>query len=914
MSLYPLDCKLPMMYQFVSVRLRDGRCHHGNQWILRPEKPESSSEKKMAGPKRPSSASSVESQLSTFSWQSSCFSPTSCSRPSSLEDAIVKEYVDIFERPSTQMKTLPRKYKSPYANRSARHSKDRRYDKRPHLSPDTPLQSVRVSGRSAYQDCFPLQKASVQSRNVLSDVDLDKTDSADNSCLSSSSKRNTPASVPPGHVRYPIRSPHCSRTTYGTVPVFKRKVWVIRVTAYKNGTDTRPAKISAPTIQLLLERCTVKLELNMAARRVFLADGTEAFEPKDIPHDSDVYISTGEPFIDPLKNVKDNAFLRGKMAWTMKGLVLPNNDKRGRTQPVLSKRIKNLITEGCVRILVFANGSGKDGLEIGAMLEQMEQFLDLCTSKLSLGSSAKGIFDVNGQKIEDLRSIPLLDKRLQNSITPLRGPVWVTKGEGFSPTGVKTYIQGVLSALCQELKSSKSYAVQLEHFMNGLTNEVTQKEIFSMTEEELYTAHGEVNELIDELKTAIKEHKGQLSKLAPQLQAEREQHSTYMFRHIQEFPASALVPQGLHLKVYENGKDSGGTRIVISKKEMQTSSVHRSADVMQEFLQTIREKIQCSVDTGLRPSRLFDEKGQEIKNPLSLQNEQKIWFSYGEDFRPPAENILTLTFDKVIYTYVNGTRIISKAFVDPDVSLPGYESWHLCPSFPDNVPSTNLHTLHQPETVDVDSLFLQLKKDSQFVLYPSITIEVRSRTPAQKGKSAQVELGRASALLPCNLWLITKGGMILSRAMPRICLAVGHPIKLKTGNGAFIEGYRLTLQIRERNNSAQLWGFGNKGSIFSKAFPEFVLTYLKDLHVQEVPTQAVDHIPGQAWPPSQQDAGKISSKEAWQNDVSHFNQQQVSEASVAQLSPTGGPGEARQLTVALVKNLTGKHPQAPAQR
>lgn len=42
----------------------------------------------------------------------------------------------------------------------------------------------------------------------------------------------------------------------------------------------------------------------MAARRVFLADGTEALDAIDIPHDADVYISTGEPFSNPFKKIK----------------------------------------------------------------------------------------------------------------------------------------------------------------------------------------------------------------------------------------------------------------------------------------------------------------------------------------------------------------------------------------------------------------------------------------------------------------------------------------------------------------------------------------------------------------------------------------------------------------------------------
>lgn len=52
----------------------------------------------------------------------------------------------------------------------------------------------------------------------------------------------------------------------------------------------------------------------------------------------------------------------------------------------------------------------------------------------------------------------------------------------------------------------------------------------------------------------------------------------------------------------------------------------------------IHERLQHSADfkpSGLSrfPTQLFDETGQEIKNPLLLQNEQKIWVSYGEDYR-----------------------------------------------------------------------------------------------------------------------------------------------------------------------------------------------------------------------------------------------------------------------------------------
>ncbi|XP_072277958.1 doublecortin domain-containing protein 1 isoform X2 [Pyxicephalus adspersus] len=608
----------------------------------------------------------------------------------------------------------------------------------------------------------------------------------------------------------------------------------------------------------------------MAARRIFLSDGTEAIEPKDIPRDADIYISSGESFIDPLKNVKDCSLQSGKVTWTLNGLMNPHFWNIGKTKLIKTKHRESPSSGTTGRILVFVNGSGKDGQVISATLDQMEEFLDLCTSKVNLGSSTKWIFDINGEKVECLGNLPLLDKCLQNSLTYLRGPVWLSKGEGFSPTGVKVYIQDVLSALRQRLKSARSYSSQLEHYMNGQTDEISRKEILSMTEEELYLVHEEVNKLIDELKTAIKEHQGQLAKLAPQLQAEQEQCASYLYQHIRPLQSNAVLPSGLHLKVYENGRDFGGTDVYINQKELQQP--------IKELLQTIEHRLQRSADFGAigqRPSRLFDEKGQEIKNPRSLENEQKVWVSCGEDYRDPVDNILNLSFDKVMCTEEHGNIVIYKTFVDPDTSFQGYSGWHLHSRFPDNVTSTCFQSFS--EVVDTDSLFLQSKVDQQMILHPSVMLEKRSRAPGHSGKKGQLDQP-VSALLSCNIWLITRAGMILSKAMPQICLAVGEPIILSTAEGAIMEGYRLALQKRGRNQSGQLWGFTSKGSIFPKANPEFVLTHLEELNLSE---------------------------KAYQ---------QLSQAPDAQPLPAGGPGEARQLTVGLVRNLEEKHPKASAQR
>ncbi|XP_075044717.1 doublecortin domain-containing protein 1 [Mixophyes fleayi] len=866
----------------------------------------------MAGHKELLSAFSAGRRLSTTSLHGTYLSSTARSRPRSLEDVIVGEYLDEIERPATAHQFLPRSYKTPYAKKSARRRQDSLFGDEPMSGPTSPSLSVCVSRRSTSQDCSSLQKASVQGSNVVSHVNPEKSDITDNPSLSSRSKRNRPASAPQGHLRCSVRKHHSSSGGGRGAPVFKRQPWVIRATAYKNGSHSTAVKVSAPTIPLFLERCTVRLKLNMAARRVFLSDGTEAFEPKDIPHDTDVYISTGEPFTDPLKNVKDNALLSSKLTWTMNGLILPSDWKIGKTKPAEFKHFQKLSTNSTGRILVFVNGNGQDDHVITVTLDDMEgdlsvqtlmiKFLDQCTSKVGLGSSAKWVFDINGEKVEDLRNIPLLDKCLQNSIICLRGPVWLSKGEGFSPTGVKIYIQGVLSALRQRLKSSKNFCHQIQHYMNGQTDEISRKEIFPMTEEELYTAHEEVNELIDELKTAIKVHRGQFFKLAPQLQAEQEQCATYLFQHIKPLPSSSNLPPSLRLKVFENGTDYNATLVFISSKEMQKCYGTGAEQSILEFLRIIEERLQRSTDfgvLGLRLSRLFDEKGQEIKKPQSLQNEQKVWVSCGEDYRPPADSVLVLSCDKVICTEEGERKVIHKALLDLEAYLPGYGSWNVCSGFPDNVLITQLQSLHVPEIVDVDGLFLQSSVDLQMVLYPSVMVQKRRRAPGQLRKNGQVE----SALLSSNIWLITKAGMILSKVMPQVCLAVGQPILLSTRDGSLLHGYRLTLQKRGRNNSGQIWSFGNKGSIFSKAYPEFVLTHLEELNIREVVNQIADrHIEHGIWPSAH-----------WDTDTTSATEHE-SQPLAAQPSPAGNPGESRQLTVALVRILVGKHPKASAQR
>lgn len=97
----------------------------------------------------------------------------------------------------------------------------------------------------------------------------------------------------------------------------------------------------------LLEECTIKLDLNSAARRVFLSNGREAFESKDIPHNVDVYISNGEPFMDPFKNMK------GIMLGTCrKSFSIDKDNEKSREQSSLCGNVSFILLNS-IRPYVF---------------------------------------------------------------------------------------------------------------------------------------------------------------------------------------------------------------------------------------------------------------------------------------------------------------------------------------------------------------------------------------------------------------------------------------------------------------------------------------------------------------------------------------------------------------------------------
>ncbi|XP_039075252.1 doublecortin domain-containing protein 1-like [Hyaena hyaena] len=456
---------------------------------------------------------------------------------------------------------------------------------------------------------------------------------------------------------------------------------------------------------------------------------------------------------------------------------------------------------------------------------------------------------------------------------------------------------------------------QLNLAIEEQKKKITEKVILSITAKEHHKAQEEVSRLIDELQTAIKSNRGHLSKLGPQLQAEQEQFSSYVYQHIKSLPANTLIPGGLQLKIFENGKDTGEISICISKKDLESNSPTQTGDMMENLLLKIHQRLQGSPISppGLNFSsiRLFDEHGQEIKNPLLLKNEQKIWVSYGKAYRSPLNPVLGLTFDQVTAFDREGITVAYKTFLDPNaVLLPGCDNWEVCEGFPVNFNDISQKIPDQFEKVDLENHFLQSKVDPNIVLHASVSIRKRSSSNREVSSGSQIA---PSTLWPAaSVWLITKTGMILSRAITQGCLAIGHPIRVKTAEGTSLEGYKLILRKRHKGDNSQKWVFGTDSCIYSKAYPQFVLTYLEELNVQVDVTQTEYHIHHVAGATAHH--GSSLAEEVLEKSASIPGLKQLPESSDSHVMPEGSLGETRQLTVALVRKLEEKHPKASAQR
>ncbi|KAG5273277.1 hypothetical protein AALO_G00149600 [Alosa alosa] len=620
-------------------------------------------------------------------------------------------------------------------------------------------------------------------------------------------------------------------------PVYLRQPQRIRVTAYKNGSRVTFTKVTASNIATLLEDCTLKLRLNSAARRVFLADGTEAHAPEDIPQDADVFISTGEAFVDPLAEIRAHLSVNRERSWTLRGLVQSGDGhQRGGTRASgLSRRALGRLCQAlptAQRVLIFKNGAGRDGREVSTTTttQSLEQFLDVCTEKLHLTTSAKIVFNWNGKVVEDLDIVPQLDGCLLGSGAPVRGPLWASRGEAFSAAGAQTYVRDTAKALRQRLGVSRQHLEQLESVEASRTEDVTSKEILSFTGTQRATAREKAQAQIKELEDCLRNHQQQLSILGRMVEEESSSPASSKWPLSQGPP----LPQGLQLKVYQRGRDSGHTLVFVSRVELEKGTQGDEERMMDRLLQVILGRLGAGA-TGspygwsLSPAWICDEQGEAVRSPLHLQSGQRVWLSYGEDHRLSSSvssaGVLTLSLEKVATAVDVDHQAIHKTLLDPDVD---HEKYHASEEFPKN------HTAHPTQwslvktSPDTSNHYLQLKENPAVVFLPSVTVAKHATADGPTGQTGGAESSWVWPSL-AHVWSIQKTGEIVSCAFPQLCLAASPvPITLRVPSGEETQAHMLLLQKREMGCPFQRWRFGENGHIYSEALSELTLTYLQE--------------------------------------------------------------------------------------
>jgi len=579
--------------------------------------------------------------------------------------------------------------------------------------------------------------------------------------------------------------------------------------AFINGTFNNFVKIVEPNIKQLLERATIKLKLNMAARRVFLEDGSEAFRNEDISKDAAVFISMGESYKDPFK-------------------------KENQKKKLLNcKRLNRLLGKETYKILVFVNGEGRESHEV--LVDEKDdknKFLDKCTSKLGLNGSARNWFDWKGNAIK-LHSVESIDATATSG-SAVYGPLWITKGEGFDVQGPIEFHSNVISCLRSKInklkviqKRRQEKMIEMEYFDSS---EDTKDE---ENDENLIKTKNE----IENLRKSLSKYKKRVKTLM-QISMNREDNK---FAHITEIDINdmKLGISGLQVTIYDNGSDSCYRKININLRNIlktgsKKSGINQSSENLHwfRFLKELSSWHKPKVGTArsLLIRRLFDKNGTELFNIHQIENDQKIWVSYGENFKPFSTKMLKVSLHLVTEVKEESEEKmkINQLFTD----LTSSKDWIVREGIPDDMKDSLQKTIEEKK-VSMDDCFIQNKKFSKLLVFPSLDIDEKSFTSLPTGyldidttaaermkngfmDAANAEIAKAKIKDQSSIWVFDKKGQIYLRHFPKLFLSVDKTcfIRVTFANGFEMKGYVLKLEKRNENiNTYQRWSYTPNGNI-----------------------------------------------------------------------------------------------------
>ncbi|RDD44661.1 Doublecortin domain-containing protein 5 [Trichoplax sp. H2] len=609
----------------------------------------------------------------------------------------------------------------------------------------------------------------------------------------------------------------------------------LRVRAFRNGQNHDYFYVVASSIEEILDECTRKMNLPSAARKLFLADGTLVTKEIKIYINCDVYVSCGEAFKNPDMNLEDNSAAMQNTKWTLTGLVLPQDKKRGKTKTaIMSDRLKSMLVAKNNRYMVFRNQEWTSNIYL--VSRDVDELMELCTQKFKLESHCTAVYNWKGEQIIDLSTVPALIDCLQiKSQSKVFGPLWVTRGaEHFSPKGAYEYIRNAIHALTLRLNEVKKYGKKLDQRLQGNTNHgELGLTIAEYTIEQANFENVKNEQLKDKVKKGIATLQADLESISNLYEEEKQANeATYKLQHIPVMETSdrLLGAKGLRLKVHINGDDVDFKVIHFNVRQ---SGFGASNDrvVIEKLLDRCNEyfqKVGKNTISGfsLVPQRLFTRQGDEIKSVLDLEYDQDVWISYGEDFIPLNTRTLQFVLNKVVQGCTpDGMQFIGAEELGTfdEIDWQGGSQWEVLTELSSRELPTAMGDIGgQPKEIDRNSHYLRSKVSKNMILYPDISYDKKYRLDHK-------ELWPPMA----QQWIIHQDGHICCKSLTSLALTkLDHLITLEIPNQAeTYSGYEVALRKYKSKDPNQIWCWSGDGNVYIKNEPELQLTLTNDCTV-----------------------------------------------------------------------------------
>ncbi|CAF0848442.1 unnamed protein product [Rotaria sp. Silwood1] len=676
------------------------------------------------------------------------------------------------------------------------------------------------------------------------------------------------------------------------------------ITIYRNGDHDKSCYCKANSLNAILQYATEKLHMSSAARRLFDSNGQEIYRVEDIQANQEYYVSSGENFKDPFKSIQVQTEYSLNSTWTMKGLQTDAvKPKSFTTKTVISKRLdKQIKTSICLTII--ENGFGHNDaicyMLIDTVLkENFEKFLEECTKKLELTGHARKVFNYRGDEKKSLKTFLESNECTIKTVHDdnVYGPLWISKGERFRPTGAYTYLELRYTEFQLQYKKLKKHYKEIRIVIKthkqrrmiedddnetsgdeqisstegtdreqNKTNDkssIKDKSLLSMTIKELKEAKQTLENKIKETEDLMKFYKAKMAEIKEAKDEEKELGPKFPIDHIieLEFHHKMVGRHPLCLIIHENGSvNSSDPMIYLNLRSLPSkSTLQTSIEYLLQYLQTSVEMF-----ARQRPKRVFDITGNEIKLIGQLKQKQHLFISYGEDYRPAYEPCLTIELHYLDVYEKNGGTLIMKALRSDDETIGNNEKrtarqlaadWKPTETIPDDIQKINFEkglTEDDKIVVNQKSIHDRISANVTFIyknkkiIYPELKIK-QIILPDSKPKSNtnKPPPKRVFSDIDLQTWCYDKDGYIYNKQINSLVLTVisEQNIRLtwtsvkslasQSAGQKSLDGYGVQLRSKKDSSPNQIWDFTTDGYIVSKVDPNLALTSVASIESDE---------------------------------------------------------------------------------